>query len=99
MARQYGWSRHNNARREQKRRRLPMRYWFGAKKYGWGWGLPLTWEGWVFLLAWVAITLPVTFWLANQQHLIAASLFFMIMIGVLLIICWTKGEPPRWRWG
>jgi hypothetical protein len=19
--------------------------------------------------------------------------------GVLLAICWWKGEPPRWRWG
>ena len=22
-------------------------YWFPAKKYGWGWGLPSTWQGWV----------------------------------------------------
>ena len=22
-------------------------YWFPAKRYGWGWGLPKTWQGWV----------------------------------------------------
>jgi len=22
-------------------------YWFRAKRYGWGWGLPITWQGWV----------------------------------------------------
>lgn len=23
--------------------------WFPAKRYGWGWGLPVTWQGWVVL--------------------------------------------------
>ena len=23
----------------------PPRYWFPVKRYGWGWGLPGTWEG------------------------------------------------------
>ena len=28
-------------------------YWFPAKSYGFGWGLPITWQGWlVFLGAW-----------------------------------------------
>jgi len=22
-------------------------YWFPAKRYGWGWGLPTAWQGWV----------------------------------------------------
>jgi hypothetical protein len=26
------------------------RYWFHAKRYGYGWGLPATWEGWVVLV-------------------------------------------------
>ncbi len=26
------------------------RYWFPAETYGWGWGLPITWEGWVVLV-------------------------------------------------
>lgn len=25
------------------------KYWFPAKRYGWGWGLPVRWEGWVCL--------------------------------------------------
>jgi hypothetical protein len=28
----------------------PPRYWFPAKTYGWGWGLPSTWEGWLVLV-------------------------------------------------
>jgi hypothetical protein len=30
------------------------RYWFPAKRYGWGWGLPVTWQGW--LVAFIALT-------------------------------------------
>ena len=22
-------------------------YWFAAKTYGWGWGLPTVWQGWL----------------------------------------------------
>lgn len=24
-------------------------YWFPVKRYGWGWGLPVRWQGWVAL--------------------------------------------------
>ncbi len=24
-------------------------YWFPAKRYGWGWGLPSRWQGWVVI--------------------------------------------------
>ena len=23
------------------------KYWFPAKRYGWGWGMPNTWQGWL----------------------------------------------------
>lgn len=26
------------------------KYWFPAKRFGWGWGLPSAWQGWVVLL-------------------------------------------------
>jgi hypothetical protein len=30
-------------------------YWFPAKRYGWGWGPPLTWQGWVFMISWLVV--------------------------------------------
>ena len=30
-------------------------FWFPAKKYGWGWGLPITWQGWVVLLVFLVL--------------------------------------------
>jgi len=33
----------------------PPRYWFPAKRYGWGWGLPSTWEGWLLLVGYLGL--------------------------------------------
>ena len=71
-------------------------YWFPAKRYGWGWGPPRTWQGWVFLLGWLAIVIPLSPWAASRSSL-AFCLFLAVMIAVLLLVCYAKGEPPRWR--
>ena len=31
------------------------RFWFPVKRYGWGWGLPVRWQGWVVLAAYLAL--------------------------------------------
>lgn len=33
---------------------IERKYWFPAKRYGWGWGLPVRWQGWVCLAAYMA---------------------------------------------
>jgi len=75
------------------------RYWFPAKTYGWGWGLPSVWQGWVTLVLYLSlITLSVYFFPPEEQ--LVLFLFSVILLSVLLIvICWVKGEPPKWRWG
>ena len=30
-------------------------YWFPAKRYGWGWGFPSSWQGWVVFAAFVGL--------------------------------------------
>ncbi len=74
-------------------------YWFPAKRYGWGWGLPRVWQGWV-VMAVFAILL-----LAGARVLLPAygSPVFVaytvcLCVG-LVAVCWVKGEPPSWRWG
>lgn len=34
------------------------RYWFPAKHYGWGWGLPIAWRGWLVFAAFLAAYPP-----------------------------------------
>ena len=74
-------------------------YWFRAKRYGWGWGLPATWQGWVVLVAFVALlVLGSNIFPPHKQ--IWSYLAYVAVLAVLLTgICWLKGEPARWRWG
>ncbi|MBA4016819.1 MAG: hypothetical protein C0483_06505 [Pirellula sp.] len=74
------------------------RYWFPAKTYGWGWGFPLTWEGWAVMLSWIVLLLLGSTLLV-ERSLPAFFVFEAVMVTLLLVVCYVKGEPPRWRWG
>jgi hypothetical protein len=73
--------------------------WFPAKRYGWGWGLPVTWQGWAVMAAYFVVLLIGFFGIDPERQL---PLFMAWMLGwsaVLIAVCWWKGERPRWRWG
>jgi uncharacterized membrane protein YhaH (DUF805 family) len=76
----------------------PKPYWFPAKRYGWGWGPPATWQGWVVLVVWLGIIISASPWLALKSTMLF-FVFIILMSAVLISICYLKGEPPRWRWG
>ena len=74
-------------------------YWFPAKRYGWGWGLPLTWQGWTVLATFIGL-LAMGFLTFPPKSELLYLLIYVVLLTVLLVaICWAKGEPPRWRWG
>jgi hypothetical protein len=66
-------------------------YWFAAKSSGFGWGPPATWQGWAFLVGWIALLL------VGSQALgysgLSAAVFFLGMIAVLVLAIFFKGEP------
>ncbi|KHK60038.1 hypothetical protein PI86_05440 [Burkholderia sp. A9] len=73
--------------------------WFPAKRYGWGWGLPVAWQGWVVLLLF-AIGITASAWLAPpHQSPIAYGACIVVLVALLTAVCWLKGEKPGWRWG
>ena len=75
-------------------------YWFPAKRYGWGWGPPATWQGWVVLLLWfVALFEGLHLLRYSRDQLPYRLAFILLMIIVLMLVCYWKGEPPKWRWG
>lgn len=74
------------------------KYWFPAKRYGWGWGPPNNWQGWVVLAGFVALIAVGA--AINLPHSPARFIGYVAVLSVLLTaVCWWKGEPPRWRWG
>jgi hypothetical protein len=75
------------------------KYWFPAKRYGWGWGIPNSWQGWVVLAVFTGLLVLGSFVFPPRAHM-SAYLGYVAVLCVLLIgVCWFKGEPPRWRWG
>jgi hypothetical protein len=75
------------------------RYWFPAKRYGWGWGLPQAWQGWLVLLGFVLLVALGTLVFPPSREPVAYLGYVIVLCGVLVGICYLKGEPPRWRWG
>jgi hypothetical protein len=73
------------------------KYWFRAKRYGWGWGLPCAWQGWAVFTAWLLLVVGGAFLFGEHPCIFFPSL--LILSAALIAVCWIKGERPRWRWG
>jgi hypothetical protein len=76
-----------------------QKYWFPAKRYGWGWGPPKTWQGWVVISAYIAGMLAVAFLFPPDKTFIRFIFTTLLLTSLTVFIAWLKGEPPRWRWG
>ena len=72
--------------------------WFPAKRYGWGWGFPVAWQGWVVMLVYIVLLFLGTKEYLRTQNLTFFAYLALITAG-LVAICYQKGETPRWRWG
>jgi asparagine N-glycosylation enzyme membrane subunit Stt3 len=75
-------------------------FWFPVKAYGWGWGLPVTWQGWVvlgvyFLLQYLGIR-----HIRPERNAQGLLIYLGVITLLLIAIVVIKGERPvRWRWG
>jgi hypothetical protein len=76
-----------------------QQYWFPAKRYGWGWGIPATWQGWVVVVVFFILLSLGVIMMPPQRSLTMFVAYVAILIIALTGVCWWKGEPPRWRWG
>ena len=80
-----------------------QKIWFRAKRYGFGW-TPSTWEGWLVILFYILFAVFGTnriVSLAGDVSLVGVSLalFLVPLTALLVLICYSKGERPSWRWG
>jgi hypothetical protein len=75
-------------------------YWFPTKTYGFGWGLPVRWQGWAVLIAYFALLVVGIRYFGTGGHAVGLSLYVLLLTGGLVGICIWKGERPLgWRWG
>ena len=81
----------------------PKGYWFKMRLYGWGW-VPAKWQGLIVILLFIILLLANGFYLASKA--VPTDTDLMIFLGVtillvalLFVICYAKGESPKWSWG
>ena len=71
-----------------------MNYWFPAKPSGLGWGPPTKWQGWVFLISWIALLLSGSKVLETS---LSALVFLVGMLAILALVIFFTAEPRRLR--
>lgn len=76
--------------------------WFRTKRYGFGAGLPCSWEGWVVLVAFICAMIGLSALPASlvQAHpWLPTGLHLGLIVGVVVLV-WRKSDQPwGWRWG
>ena len=69
--------------------------WFSQKRYGYGAGLPIAWQGWVLTIGYVAVILLTSFLIPLSLSLYLALVFTLTGLYLLIVSKTTRGG---WRW-
>jgi hypothetical protein len=71
-------------------------YWFKAKRYGYGWGLPCSWRGWAFFVLWLLLFVATIRELSVGRNPVYTVPLALEAVVLVLVYYW-KGEPlpPR----
>ncbi|EIZ80716.1 hypothetical protein WSK_0689 [Novosphingobium sp. Rr 2-17] len=76
--------------------------WFAPRRYGYGSGLPITWQGWVLLLSYVALVIGIARLGAHASrgtHIATlAAIFLATCLFSVIVARHTRGGW-KWRWG
>ncbi len=72
--------------------------WFRAKSYGYGSGLPITWQGWLFMAVHLAVIAGVALAVHNQPVAMTLLATAVALAPFPIYRARTEGGW-RWRWG
>jgi hypothetical protein len=85
--------------------RNPAKPWFAARRYGYGSGLPIAWQGWMVFIAYIVVCIggasAVPLLLHNTVLSLLAPLAIICVATIAFgVVCATKTKGGwRWRWG
>jgi hypothetical protein len=69
--------------------------WFRVKRFGFGAGLPCSWEGWAVMAVFLVIVLGSG--VLAQTHPIVHIATILTATAVMVAIAWRKSDRP-WKW-
>ena len=72
--------------------------WFAPKRFGYGAGLPISWQGWTLTAASMGFSIGLAIEFAERPVVLFAALVPMIVVFVAISARTTRGGW-RWRWG
>ncbi len=77
--------------------------WFKAKEYGYGW-YPANWKGWLTLMIFILVValnfLRIENSFTSERNILIRFIpQSLILVLILILICYLKGEELKWRWG
>lgn len=73
--------------------------WFAPKRFGFGAGLPIAWQGWVLIATWAAVVFVTMALLAPRHPTLAFIMVVILSIPMLVITARHTRGGWKWRWG
>lgn len=67
--------------------------WFAPKRYGYGAGLPVSWQGWVLVLGYIAVAM-----VAFAATAMVPALAGVVIATVALLFFSARHTRGGWRW-
>jgi len=72
--------------------------WFAPKRYGYGSGMPIIWQGWALTIGFVLLNVVIAVELKNRPlQLVAVAI--PGFVAFMVICARTTRGGWRWRWG
>lgn len=72
--------------------------WFAPKRYGYGAGMPISWQGWSLTIAFILSVLLLAEIIGRRPIQLIAAIVPLIVAFIVISARTTRGGW-RWRWG
>ena len=73
--------------------------WFAPKRYGYGSGLPISWQGWALLIGFIGGVTALALALGDTHPLVFFAILIPISVAFMTVTARTTRGGWRWRWG
>jgi hypothetical protein len=72
--------------------------WFAPKRFGFGSGLPIAWQGWA-LLGWLLAMIGLAAWIFGRDDWRVLTIVVPALIVYVVVAAFTTKGGWRWHWG
>jgi hypothetical protein len=69
--------------------------WFAPKRFGYGSGLPISWQGWAITIVFMAVAVATVFFFSGRPIVVFA---IVIPLTAMLLVITTRTTRGGWRW-